>query len=74
MAESKIKNVDEKLTLLHHCLAIDFIPDKLPVELEEFEEDFLRFKELIKDCKSSQEDLFIETLSEFRDLLLKDEE
>jgi len=69
-----IKNIKEKLELLHLCLMKDGIPVELPKVLERYQYGFVKFKEIVQNCESSNDDIYINALSEFRDLLLQEED
>lgn len=69
----EIKNMKEKLELLHLCLMKDRIPAELPSVLERYRYDFIKFNEIAQTCESSNDDRYINALSEFRDVLLEEE-
>lgn len=68
-----MKNLNEKLELLHLCLIKEGIPMELPKVLEQYQYDFVKFKEIVQNCQSSYDDVYIKALREFRDALLKEE-
>ncbi len=68
-----MKNLDEKLELLHFCLIKDGIPTELPKALERYQYDFVKFNKIAQSCESSNEDIYINALREFRDTLLQEE-
>ena len=59
---------DAKLALLHECLTLETVPQELPKELSEYE---VQFKDVIKDCQSSTEDIYLGALTVLRDQLLE---
>lgn len=67
-----MKNLNEKLELLHLCLMKDGIPEGLPKVLEQYQYDFVKFKEIVQNCKSSNDDVYINALRVFRDALLEE--
>ena len=62
---------DVKLALLHKCLTLESVPQELPKELSEYEVQFNQFKDVIKDCQSSTEDIYLAALTVLRDQLLE---
>lgn len=61
---------DAKLALLHECLTLESVPQELPNELSKYTEQFNQFKDAIKDCQSSTEDIYLAALTVLRDQLL----
>jgi hypothetical protein len=66
-----MEKINEKLNLLHGCLTFETVPQKLSKELSEYETQFDQFKDAIKDCQSSTEDIYLEALTVLRDQLLE---
>ncbi|AHB41850.1 hypothetical protein P148_SR1C00001G1072 [candidate division SR1 bacterium RAAC1_SR1_1] len=68
-----MKNLNEKLELLHLCLIKEGVPMELPKVLEQYQYDFVKFKEIAQNCESSNDDVYINALRAFRDALLQEE-
>lgn len=67
-----MKHLNKKLEILHLCLCKESIPSELPEELQEYAKDFETFKQAIQGCESSNDEVYINALRTFRDVLLSE--
>jgi hypothetical protein len=63
--------LEKKLELLHTCLVPSQVPTQLPKELSMYTEAFELFTQRTKECSDAFDDVYVEALSDFRDVLLE---